>query len=120
MTRMDRRRKRKATVVDEESSSGGASSGDRIRGEARSNNREDTALQQRATLVEGGKGPGDDFEDVMGDYVIRHRCAFEAICGLVEDLNDAQKDSIRGTVWRPVLEYKKFPMDRHMVRAFLA
>jgi len=45
MTRMDSRRKRKATVIDEESTSGGASSGDRLRGEARSKNREDTALQ---------------------------------------------------------------------------
>jgi len=29
------------------------------------------------------------------------------------------RESIRGTVWEPVLEYKKFVMDRHMVQALI-
>jgi len=41
---MESRRKRKVTGVHEESTSGSASSGDRLRGEARTKSREDPAL----------------------------------------------------------------------------
>ena len=44
MTKTESRRQRKVAGVDEDSSSGSASSGDRLRGEARSKNREDHAL----------------------------------------------------------------------------
>jgi len=44
MTKMASRRKRKVVGVDEESTSGSASSGDRLRGEARTKSREDPAL----------------------------------------------------------------------------
>jgi len=117
---MERRRKRKVIEVQEESTSGSASSGDRLRGEARSKRREDPALRSTAARVEGGRGKkGVDFDDTVGEYVVRHRCALEAICGLVEELSDAQLDAVRGTVWAPVLEYKKFAMDRHMVQALI-
>ena len=117
---MERRRKRKVTEVHEESSSGSASPGDRLRGEARTKSREDPALRSTAARVGGGRGKkGVDLEDSVGEYVVRHRCALEAICGLVEELSDAQKEAVRGTVWWPVLECKKFTMDRHMVQALI-
>jgi len=105
--------------VDEESTSGSTSSGDRLREEARTKSREDSALRSTTARVEGGKGKGVDLEDSVGEYVVRHRCVFEAICGLVEEISDAQKEAVRGTVWWPVLEYKKFVMDRHRVQALI-
>jgi len=69
--------------------------------------------------VEGGKGKGVDLEASIGEHVVRHRCVFEEICVLLAELSDAQKESVRGMVWWPVLEYKKFVMDRHMVQALL-
>jgi len=109
----------KVAGVDKESTSGSASSGDRLRGKARTKSREDPALRSTAARVEGGKGKGVDLEASMGEYVVRHRCVFEAICGLVKELSDAQKKSVQGTVWWPVLEYKKFVIDRHMVQALI-
>jgi len=69
--------------------------------------------------VDGRKGKGVEFDVSIGQYDVRHRCAFEAICALVGELSDAQRESIRGTVWEPVLEYTKFVMDRHMVEALI-
>ena len=105
--------------LDEESTSGSASSGDRLRGETHTKSREDPAFRSTAARLEGGKGKGVDLEHNVGEYVVRHRCAFEEICGLVEELSDAQKEIVRGTVWWPVLEYKKFVMDRHLVQALI-
>ena len=51
----------------------------------------------------------------MGECVVRHRCAFESICALIDDLSEVQKEVIRGTVWGLVLDYKRIVMDRHMV-----
>ena len=92
--KMDSRRKRKVAGVDEESTSGSASPGDRLRGETHTKSREDSALRWRAARLEGGKGKGVDLEASMGEYVVRHICAFEAICGLVEEHSDTQKESI--------------------------
>ena len=51
--------------------------------------------------------------------MIRHKCAFESICALADELSDAQKESVQGKLWGPVLEYKKFVIDRHMVQALI-
>ena len=66
--------------------------------------------------MEVGKGKGFEVDVSMGDYVVRHRCAFESICALVDELSDAQRGLVRGTVWGPVLEYKRFVVDRFLVQ----
>lgn len=55
----------------------------------------------------------------MVDVVIRHRCVLEAVCSLNAKLEEVQKSAIEGTVWRPVLKYRPFGMDRHLVRALV-
>ena len=70
--------------------------------------------------MEVGKGQGFEVDVSMGDYVARHRCAFESIfCVLVDELSDAQRELVRGMVWGPVLEYKRFVMDRFLVQALI-
>jgi len=69
--------------------------------------------------VEGGKGKGFDLEGSVGEYVVHPKCAFEAICGLVKELNDIEKEAVRGMAWGPMLEYKKFVTDRHLVQALI-
>ena len=111
---MQHKRKRKATRkesegaegsmgtparVDEESSSGSASIGDRFRGELRSKNREDAGAGRRAAHGDVVKGKVYEVDVRMSEYVVRHRCAFDSICALVDELSDAQRDAIRGTVW---------------------
>jgi len=128
------KRKRKATMeeseggegregttarVDEESSSGRASSGDRAGGELRSKNREDRRRQRTAAREDVGKEKVGEVEGTMGDYVVRHRCAFDSICTLVDQLSEEQREAVRGTVWGPVLEYKKFAMDRFLIQALI-
>ena len=81
MMKTESRRQRKVARVDEDSISESASSGDQLRGEARSKSREDPALQRRAGHVATGKEKGFDLQGSVGEYVVRHRCAFEAICG---------------------------------------
>ena len=44
---------------------------------------------------------------------------FDSICTLVDELSEEQREAIRGTVWGPVLEYKKFSMDRFMVQGLI-
>ena len=105
--------------VDEESTSGSASTGDRARGELQSKNREDARGRRRAARVDVGKVKGCEVEVTMREYVVRHRCAFDSICTLVDELSEAQREAIRGTVWGPVLEYKKFAMDRFLVQALI-
>jgi len=122
---MELRRKRKVIEVQEESTSGSASSGDRLRGEARSKRREDPALRSTAARVEGGRGnKGVEFDDTVGEYVVRHRCALEAICGLVEELSDAQLDAVRGTVWYTLSDFvaSHFPAEcvPRKIRSILA
>jgi len=56
--------------VDEESTSGSASTGDRIRGELRSKNREDSGGRWRATRVDVGMGKGFEVDVTMGEYVV--------------------------------------------------
>ncbi|KAJ8420341.1 hypothetical protein Cgig2_012106 [Carnegiea gigantea] len=36
-----------------------------------------------------------------------------------DELSDIQKEAVRGSIWSPVLEYKTFAMDRHMVRTLI-
>ena len=96
---MQYKRKRKATMeeseggegregttarVDEESTSGRSSSGDRAGGELRSKNREDRRRKRTAAREDVGKEKVGEVEGTMGDYVVRHRCAFDSICTLVE------------------------------------
>jgi len=105
--------------VDQESTSGSVNTGDRLRGELRSKSREDADVRRKAARVDVGKEKGFEVDMSMGDYVVRHRCAFESICALVDELSDAQRESVRGTVWGPMLQYKKFAMDRFLVQALL-
>ena len=42
-----------------------------------------------------------------------------AICTLLDELSEEQREAIRGTVWGSVLEYKKFAMDRFLVQALI-
>ena len=70
------------------STSESASSGDRLQGESRSKRREDAVGRQMAGCVEVSKGKGVEGDVRITDNVIQHRCAFESICGLVEDLSD--------------------------------
>ena len=44
---------------------------------------------------------------------------FEAVCSLNTELEEVQKSAVEGTVWRPMLKYKSFVMDRHLVRALV-
>jgi len=69
--------------------------------------------------VDVGKVKGSEVEVSMGEYVVRHRCAFDSICTLVDELSEEQREAIRGTVWGSVLEYKKFAMDRFLVQALI-
>jgi len=115
MTKRELRRKRKAVGesmegegksgstlgLDEECSSESTSSGDRHRGEERSKKREDRAHRRRVGREEEEKGKGIVVEMGMGEYVVRQRCAFESICALIEELSEAQKEAVRGTVWGP-------------------
>jgi len=48
--------------------------------------------------VEVSKGKGVEDDVRMVDNVVRHRCAFESICALVEDLSDAQREAVRTMV----------------------
>ena len=48
--------------------------------------------------MEVGKEKGFEADVRMGDYVVRHRFAFESICALVNELSDAQRESVRRTV----------------------
>ena len=105
--------------MDQEFTSGSASSRDQLWGELRSKSREDAGVRWRAASVEVGKGKGFEVDVSMGDYVVWHRCAFESICPLVNELSDAQRKSIWGTVWGPVLEYKRFVMGRFLVQALI-
>jgi len=75
--------------VDQESTGGDASSGDQLRGESWSKSGEDPAVRRRVACVDGGKGKGVEFDVSMGEYVVRHSCAFESICALVDELSDA-------------------------------
>jgi len=61
--------------------------------------------------VEGGKGKGVALEMSMGDYSVRHRCAFESICALANKLSDVQNKAVWRIVWASVLEYKRFMID---------
>jgi len=42
-----------------------------------------------------------------------------AICTLLDELSEEQREMIRGTVWGSVLKYKKFAMDRFLVQALI-
>jgi len=64
-------------------------------------------------------GGGEGGREKAVDGEVRHRCSLDAICALNEQLVDIQKEAIRGTIWSPVLEYRKFLMDRHLVHALL-
>jgi len=106
--------------VEEESTSGRARSGDRAGGELRSKNREDPRRERTAAREDVGKEEAGEVEGTMGEVpVVRHRCAFDSICTLVDQLSEEQREAIRGTVWGPVLEYKKFAMDRFLVQALI-
>ena len=48
--------------------------------------------------MEVEKEKGFEVHVRMGDYIVRHRFAFESICALVDELSDAQRESVRGTV----------------------
>ena len=69
--------------------------------------------------VEGGKGKTVAVDFGIGEMSIWHRCPFESICALTNDLVEVQQDAIRRTMWAPVLQYKAFAMDRHMVQALI-
>ena len=51
--------------------------------------------------------------------VLRHRCALEAVYSLNAELEEVQKLAVEGTLWRPVLKYRPFRMNRHLVRALV-
>ncbi|KAJ8424838.1 hypothetical protein Cgig2_031573 [Carnegiea gigantea] len=53
------------------------------------------------------------------DAIVRHRCALEAVCSLKSELEESQKSAIEGIVWSPVLKYKPFVTDRHLVCALV-
>ena len=72
-------------------------------------------VSRRGSCDEGGEGG----REKAVDGEVRHRCSLDAICALNEQLVDIQKEAIRGTIWSPVLEYRKFLMDRHLVHALL-
>ena len=80
--------------MDQESTSGSVSLEDRLQGESRSKSREDAGARRRAARVDGGKRKGFEVDVSMGEYVVRHRCAFESICALVDELSDAQRESV--------------------------
>ncbi|KAJ8426097.1 LOW QUALITY PROTEIN: hypothetical protein Cgig2_001265 [Carnegiea gigantea] len=72
-----------------------------------------------------GKPPGNDVqhveasEEAVVDVVIRHWCTLEAVCSLNAELEEVQKSAMEGTVWRPILKYRRFGIDRHLVRALV-
>ncbi|KAJ8421579.1 LOW QUALITY PROTEIN: hypothetical protein Cgig2_010418 [Carnegiea gigantea] len=53
----------------------------------------------------------------VGDVVLRHRRALEAVCTLNSELADCQKIAIERTSL--VLRYKPFVLERHLVRALV-
>ncbi|KAJ8421626.1 hypothetical protein Cgig2_021770 [Carnegiea gigantea] len=53
------------------------------------------------------------------DVVLRHQCTLEVVCSLNVELEEVQKSAVEGTVWRPVLKYRPFVMDRHLVQALV-
>ena len=69
------------------------------------------------------RSTSDEREDERTEHAvdvdIRHRCALDAICALNDQLSDIQKEAVRRMVWRLVLEYRTFLMDRHLVQALL-
>ncbi|KAJ8428908.1 hypothetical protein Cgig2_011650 [Carnegiea gigantea] len=68
--------------------------------------------------VEGGMVVEKEGKGI-GDAIVRHRCALEAVCSLNSELEECQKSTIEGTVRSPVLKYKPFVIDRHLVRALV-
>ena len=48
--------------------------------------------------MDGGKGKEVELDVSMDEYFVHHRCAFESICALMDELSDAQKESVRETV----------------------
>ncbi|KAJ8430687.1 hypothetical protein Cgig2_018413 [Carnegiea gigantea] len=55
----------------------------------------------------------------IGDVIVRHRCALEAVCGLNFELEEYQKSAIEGIMLSLVLKYKPFVMDKHLVHALM-
>ena len=53
----------------------------------------------------------------MKERMSRQSMLLDAICALNDQLSDMQKKAVRGMVWSPVLEYRTFLMDRHLVQA---
>ncbi|KAJ8422468.1 hypothetical protein Cgig2_017475 [Carnegiea gigantea] len=72
-------------------------------------------IKRRSRNHEGEDGSREQAVDV----VVRHHCAFDAVCALNDQLSEIQKEAISEMVWSPVLEYKTFAMDRYMVQGLL-
>ncbi|KAJ8441260.1 hypothetical protein Cgig2_000633 [Carnegiea gigantea] len=72
-------------------------------------------VQNTSSLLEGA----EKVIEASVDAVIRHRCTLEAVCALNDELDDDRKRAIKETMWSPVLEYRSFVTDRHLVRALI-
>jgi len=102
MTKKDLLKKRMAAEAADEAAS--PSTEDQLKGGEGSKKGEDNSMRPHWTRrVEGGKGKAvaEDFR--KGEMSVRHRCAFDSICALMNDLVEIQKNAIRGTMWAPVL-----------------
>ncbi|KAJ8450569.1 hypothetical protein Cgig2_020206 [Carnegiea gigantea] len=55
----------------------------------------------------------------IGDVIVRHQCTLEAVYSLKSKLEECQKSAIERIVWSPILKYKPFVMDRHLVHALV-
>ncbi|KAJ8436143.1 hypothetical protein Cgig2_033638 [Carnegiea gigantea] len=84
-------------------------------------------VQEKRERERGNKGKSGTEEGMVvekeregiGDAIVRHWCTLEAVCSLNSEMEECQKSAIEGTVWNPILKYKPFVMDRHLVRALV-
>ena len=48
------------------------------------------------------------------DVILKSRCTLRSLLGLNNTLDEFHKDAVRGTVFRPALEYGGLEMDQHL------
>ncbi|KAJ8423031.1 hypothetical protein Cgig2_021923 [Carnegiea gigantea] len=62
---------------------------------------------------------GEKVTEASVAVVIQHRCTLKAVCALNDKFDDDRKRAIRDTMSSPVLEYRSFVMNGHLVWALI-